>query len=687
MIAGDDVRLARPQDPPSGGSSFRPSLLRQPGMIGPLRLKNRIIMGPMGTNYGTTDGFSTERDKLYYAERAKGGVAMIVTEAMNISAGARNHNNSLCIYHDQFIPGVSAVVRAIQDNGALTVAQINHRGQLLKRSVLGMEPVGPTAGRHPNTGEPVRALRVDEIRNIQRDFLDATRRLWRAGYDAVEIHAANGYLFQQFFSQRFNRRDDQYGGSLDNRMRLLLETVGLIRDELPDFPLLVRISATEYVDGGYTEEEAIALVQALEKAGVSAIDLSGGTNESPLLSRYCIQPPSFPRRCLEPYARPLRQAVKVPVIIAGRIITPEDAEAVLQAESADFISLGRALIADPHWCRKAFGEIAAPIRPCISCNVCFERLTLERDVACVQNPLVGTEFEALEFLEPQIGRKIAPEERQRILVLGAGVAGLEAARMAAGFGHLVEIWDVAERAGGQVPLALAAPDKEDVAGVWTYRIEEIGRLNVPVRLGVGITADRLREHSPDLVIIATGSRPRPLPVLRDIGVPVLQAWDVLLDPDAIAPGAKVTIVGGGMVGIETAEVVAARGCAVTVLEMHPAVARDMARNNRFDVLAHLERYDVTLLTETRVEGVADGELVLLRKGERQRHHPGAAIILAVGPEPNRDVAALIEATGLPSVMVGDCNQPGDFLNAIRDASMTALAVNLRRPASARSFNH
>jgi 2,4-dienoyl-CoA reductase-like NADH-dependent reductase (Old Yellow Enzyme family)/NADPH-dependent 2,4-dienoyl-CoA reductase/sulfur reductase-like enzyme len=685
MTAAHDMQIAQPQQHFSGAPPLSPKLLRQPGMIGPLRLKNRVVMGPMGTNYGTSDGFSTERDKLYYAERAKGGVAMIMTEAMNISAGARNHNNSLCIYHDQFIPGVSAVVRAIQDNGALAVAQINHRGQLLKRSVLGMEPVGPTAGKHPNTGEPVRALRVDEIRAIERDFLDATRRLWRAGYDAVEIHAANGYLFQQFFSPRINRRDDIYGGSLENRMRLLMETVGLIRDAFPDFPLLVRISATEYVAGGYTQDEAIALVQALETMGVSAIDLSGGTNESPWLSRYCIQPPSFPRRCLEPHARPLKQALKIPVIIAGRIITPQDAEAVLEAESADFISLGRALIADPHWCRKAFGDVVAPIRPCISCNVCFERLTLERDVACVQNPLVGTEFEALEFLEPQVPNKAAAGKRQRILVLGAGVAGVEAARMAAALGHFVEIWDIADRAGGQVPLALAAPDKADVAAVWTYRISEIERLNVTVRLGVKITAGAVRNMAPDLVVIATGSRPRTLPILLNAGVPVLQAWDVLLDAQALTPGARVTMIGGGMVGIETAEVLAMRGCAVTVVEPQSSVARDMARNNRIDVLARLEQHDVRLLTETTVESVADRELVLLhRGGERKRHHPGDAIVVAIGPEPNRDVAGLVQETGLPSVLVGDCNQPGDFLNAIRDASMTVLAINGRRPVGERS---
>ena len=168
-------------------------------------------------------------------------------------------------------------------------------------------------------------------------------------------------------------------------MRLLLETVRLIRAELPELPVMVRLSATEFADGGYSGEELIGLAQALERDGVVAIDLSGGSNESPELSRFCIQPPSFPRRCLEPYARPLKQALEIPVIIAGRIITPEDAEAILQAESADFISLGRALIADPHWCAKAFGILAAPVRLCISCNICFERLSRERDVSCAES--------------------------------------------------------------------------------------------------------------------------------------------------------------------------------------------------------------------------------------------------------------------------------------------------------------
>ncbi|HYC44524.1 MAG TPA: NADH:flavin oxidoreductase [Burkholderiales bacterium] len=297
-------------------------LIAQPGRMGPLALKNRIIMGPMGTNYGTTDGVSTERDKLYYGERAKGGAAMIITEAMVITPGARNHTNSLCVFHDRYIPGLAAVVDAIHEGGALATAQLNHRGALLKRSVLGMEPVTASDWHNPNTNEPARALSIPEIGEIQQAYLDCARRCYRAGYDAVELHAANGYLFQQFCSPRINRREDRYGGSVENRMRLLLETVALIRAELPGLPLMVRVSATEYCEGGYSETDMIALCQALERAGVIAIDMSGGTNESPELSRYCIQPPSFARRFLEPYARPIAKAVGIPTIMAGRVIDP-----------------------------------------------------------------------------------------------------------------------------------------------------------------------------------------------------------------------------------------------------------------------------------------------------------------------------------------------------------------------------
>lgn len=646
-------------------------------MIGPLATKNRVIMGPLGTNYGTTDGYSTDRDKSYYAERAKGGVGMIITEAMNISAAARNHRNSLCVFHDRFIPGLHAVVRAIKDHGALVVAQLNHRGILLRRSVLGMEPVGPSDGINPATGERARGLSVEEIVDIQKEFLSAATRLWRAGYDAIELHAANGYLFQQFFTERHNRRTDAYGGSVENRMRLLLETVGRIRDALPDFPVFVRISATEYVDGGYGAEEVVALAVALEKTGVAAIDLSGGSNETPELSRFCIQPPSFPRRCLEPYARPIKDAVSIPVIMAGRIATPEDAEAVLLAGSADYIAICRGLVADPHWCQKAFGEVNAPIRPCIYCNVCYERLSRELDVACVQNPMVGTEFESLEYMEPQLFRPSwnGGAKPKRILVIGGGVAGAEAARIAAANGHQVEIWEKEDKPGGQVPLAIAAPHKTEVEAVWTYRRDALAALKVPLRTGYDATAQRIKEYDPDLVMISTGSSPRDIELPGAGDRKILQAWDVLGDPSVLPAGSQVTVIGGGMVGIELVDLLVAQGCTATVIELTSSVATEMARNNRLDILLRLEGSGVTIMTESKVRRIEGDEMVVGTPDGEVRVALEGPIVLAVGPVPNREVVPVVEGLGLPYVLIGDCNEPGDFLTGIRDASLAALAID------------
>ena len=657
-------------------------LIARPGRMGPLRLRNRIIMGPMGTNFSTTDGLSTERDRLYYGERARGGAAMIITEAMSIQPGARSHVSSLWIYHDRFIPGLAGVVEAIHAGGALAVGQLNHRGALLKRSVLGMEPVTASDWHNPNTGEPARAVTLAEIEVIQQAYLDSARRLYRAGYDAVELHAANGYLFQQFFSPRINRREDRYGGTLENRMRFLLETVALLRSELPRFPLMVRVSATEYCEGGYSEADIIALCQALERAGVMAIDLSGGTNESPRLSRFCIQPPSFARRFLEPYARPIAKAVGIPTIMAGRIIDPEDAEGILQAGSADFVAVCRALVADAWWPRKAFGEIKTPIRKCISCNVCFERLTLERDVSCVTNPMVGLEFERIELAEPQTRKRGARRQsgRKRILVLGAGVAGVEAARVAAALEHRVEIWEKATRPGGQMPLALAAPDKADVADVWTYRWRQIESLNVPVRLGVTATARSIREFRPDLVVVATGAKPRPLPFPVRTRVPVMQAWDALLEQERVPRGARVTIIGGGMVGIETADtLIHHRGIRATVLEGLPVIAKEMARNNRYDVLERLEKGGARVLVDAPVESVDDGTVWAKIDGARTPVDAGELIISAIGPIPNRDIVPEVERSGAHYALAGDCNQIGDFLSAVRDGWMLALGIGARLP--------
>jgi len=657
-------------------------LLAQPGKIGALTLKNRVIMAPMGTNYSTTDGLSSERDKIYYAERAKGGVAAIMTEAMVVTEHARSHHNSLCVYHDRFIPGLAGLVDAIHAHDCFVFGQLNHRGALLRRHVLNMEPVGPSAWHNPNTGDAVRALDVPEMIEIQKQFVQSARRLVHAGYDGVEIHAGNGYLFQQFFTSRINKRTDQYGGSLENRMRMLLETVDRVRSALPRTVLIVRLSCTEYVPDGYTEAEIVELAKALERAGVDALDLSGGSNESPQLSKYCIQPPSFPRGVLAPYAKPIKQAVRIPCFVAGRIVDPADGEAVLASDSADFISLGRALYADPHWCLKAFGRIDAPIRSCIACNVCFERLTIEKDVACVHNPVIGTEFEALEYAEPQLfaERRVAPDKRKRVLVLGAGVAGMEAARALGARGHEVEVWEKGDEPGGQMKLAMAAPDKTEVEPIWSYRWKQVQAFGIPVRTRKTATLDAVRAFAPDFAIVATGAVPRAVPfdVSRlDAGVRVMHAWDYLARPEGIAAGQRVTIVGGGMVGMEAADLLVARKAKVCVIEALGGLAQGMARNNRLELIERVNAQGAELLTEAAIAGIEGRAMTLsLGKAATEREVDiGDVLMIAIGPRPVRDAAVVLEQAGVPHEFAGDCYRPGDFLAAIRDGWMVALSVD------------
>jgi NADPH-dependent 2,4-dienoyl-CoA reductase/sulfur reductase-like enzyme len=465
-------------------------------------------------------------------------------------------------------------------------------------------------------------------------------------------------------------------------MRLLLETVDRVRNAIDSSVLIVRLSCTEYVDGGYSEGDVIALARALERAGVDALDLSGGSNESPQLSKYCIQPPSFPRGMLAPYAKPIKQAVKIPSFVAGRIVDPEDAEAVLASDSADFISLGRALYADAHWCLKAFGKVAAPIRSCIACNVCFERLTLEKDVSCVHNPMIGTEFETLEFAEPQLfpERRLAGLRRKRVLVLGAGVTGIEAARVLAGRGHQVEVWERSDKVGGQMPLAMAAPDKREVEPIWSYRWEEVQSLGVPVRTGVSASVESIRAYAPDFAVVATGAVPRAAPVdvsRLDSRIIVMSAWDFLAEPQMLGSNASLTIVGGGMVGMETADLALSRGCTVNVVEMLAELAQGMARNNRMELIERVRSAGARTWTGARIEAVHDRALRLqLAEGE-ETLEIGDALLFATGPQPVRDATGLLEAAGVEYALAGDCYRPGDFLSCIRDAWMVALSIEQR----------
>ncbi|HTE16165.1 MAG TPA: FAD-dependent oxidoreductase, partial [Burkholderiales bacterium] len=399
------------------------------------------------------------------------------------------------------------------------------------------------------------------------------------------------------------------------------------------------------------------------------------------LSKYCIQPPSFPRGCLGPYAKPIKHAVNIPVLVAGRVVDPADGGKLLADGCADFISVGRALYADPHWCLKAFGKVKAPIRKCIACNVCFERLTLEKDVACVHNPVIGTEFEALEHAEPQLFPERKTKTPRRVLVIGAGVAGLEAARAAAARGHHVEVWEKSDTVGGQMPLAMAAPDKIEVEPILSYRLGLLRELGVRIRTSMSATVAAIQAYAPDFAIVATGVVPRAHPF--DVSqlansVTVMHAWDALGDPSLLAVAKRLTIIGGGMVGAETADLFTLQGKQCTIVEILGTIAAGMARNNRMELVERLAARGTQMLTKVKVERAADNTLTLRSDdGAARDIDVGDVLIFATGPAPVRDVVPLLEQAGVEYELAGDCYRPGDFLSCLRDGWLAALSVDHR----------
>ncbi|HUP93764.1 MAG TPA: FAD-dependent oxidoreductase, partial [Burkholderiales bacterium] len=302
-------------------------------------------------------------------------------------------------------------------------------------------------------------------------------------------------------------------------------------------------------------------------------------------------------------------------------------------------------------------------------------------VACVHNPMIGTEFEALEYAEPQLFPERRTTNPQRVLVLGAGVSGAEAARVLAARGHRVEVWEKSPHTGGQMPLATAAPDKREVEPVWSYRAQSLDMLGVHVKCGVQASARALRDYAPDFAIIATGARPRPCPFdvsrLRN-DISVVHAWDILAKPDCVPPGSSVTIVGGGMVGMETADLLSVRGVRCTVVEALRTVAEGMARNNRMELIERVAERGTRMLTEARVVDARDAHLELEgTDGATTRLDIGRFLIIAIGPAPDREAAQMCEEAGVPYALVGDANKPGDFLTCLRDAWMVALSVDHR----------
>jgi NADPH-dependent 2,4-dienoyl-CoA reductase/sulfur reductase-like enzyme len=474
-----------------------------------------------------------------------------------------------------------------------------------------------------------------------------------ANFDAVELHMAHGYLLNQFLSPLFNQRSDEYGGSLEARARFPLEVLRQTRRAVGDgVPILCRLNADDGVPESLTLAEAKVAATLLTREGADVLDISAGIGETFELSA---PPIAIPPGSLVPYAAAIKAVVPVPVVAVGRLHDPMLAEQVLAEGKADLIAIGRGLIADPEWPRKAAEGRYHEIRPCIACNrpECHGRIFQQQDLGCTVNAAVGREARFA------VGAAARP---RRILIIGGGAAGLETARMAALRGHAVTLCERAGSLGGQLWLAAAPPHKGDIEKLIRYLTDQMEKLGVAVRLDCSVTPALVAELAPEAIVVATGSEPL-VPAVPGAADLAVSAWDVLRGK--VAVGDRVVVVGGAVVGCETAEYLAARGKQVTILEMRAEVAPELVSWTRRMLLERLRAAGVEILLQSRVTAISPSRVLYDRHGVPGEVEPVDSVVLACGVRPQRDLADQLRTTGVPLYLVGDASQPGNIAEAIR----------------------
>lgn len=638
--------------------------LFEPIKIGKMVLKNRLLMPPMDSKYGSETGGITQRHIDFLAERAKGGVGLIIVENLAIEwPRGQTTPPATRIDEKRFVAGLNDLAEAVQAHGAKIAVQITHAGrQTNLEATLGQELISCSDVPHIGSGTKPRPLTVEEIEELTEKFAKAAERVKNAGCDAVEIHAAHGYLLSSFLSPFTNKRTDQYGGSLENRMRFLLEIIERTRGKVGgDFPILVRMNGSDFVEGGLTIDESKLVAQRLEEAGVDAIDVSVAMYES---AKWMFPSMMMPDACNVHLAEEIKKRVSIPVIAVGKISNPELAEEILREGRADLVAMGRALLADPELLKKVAEGREEEIRPCIYCNQgCLGRIVQALRMRCSVNAAVGREREY----------EIIPAlKAKNVLVIGGGPAGLEAARVASLRGHEVTLCEKDDALGGQLILASAAPFKADIKKFIRYLASEVKRLNVDVRLGEEVSVERVAEMVPDAVVVATGA----VPMIPDIpgveGKSVLTAHDVLAGAGNI--GDRVVVAGGGQVGCEVAAFLAEKGKRVIIVEMLDDVALDADFTTKIFYDGRFEEHGVALLTGSRISEIRETGVVVIGKDLGQRFIEADTVVLALGSRANGGLAEELEGRVQELYTVGDCVEPRTILEAVTEGSRAALAL-------------
>jgi 2,4-dienoyl-CoA reductase-like NADH-dependent reductase (Old Yellow Enzyme family)/thioredoxin reductase len=637
--------------------------LFSPIKVGGVELKNRIIMAPMVTSFAGSDGFMTEREKSYFIRRAMGGVALITIGDVTIAPNSQVSPNYEGIWDNKFILTWKQFAKAVHDAGAKLSVQLSHAGSECRSAIIGNQPIAPSALVSPLTGEITREVTKEEIEELIQMFAEGAVRARDAGVDVVEIQGSQGFLVHNFMTPLFNRRSDEYGGDLNGRIKFAVEIIKRIKKKAgDDYPVIFRMVASDLADGGLTLEDTKAIAPIIAEAGADALHFTGGAGLH--LPHLCMPPVDAGTECIVELVAKIKSVVKVPVIVAQRIVDAFQAERMIRAGKTEIVSLGRALICDPDWPRKAAEGAVEDIRKCIGCcQGCLDRV--RGTVTCLQNPEVGREKDF------QITRAEVP---RRVLVIGGGPAGLEAAKVAALRGHEVTLYEKNRELGGQWILASIPPKKQEFKEVIRYNIRQLEELGVNIQLNKKVTSAVIEEINPDVVVVATGATPFIPEIPGVAGKNIVTAHDILSGRiDTV--GNKVAVLGGGLVGCETADFLAAQEKKVTIVEMLDEVATDVGSIRKTFLMQRLDKAGVEILTSTRVKEIADHGIIATSKdGQAKNIGNYDFIVLALGARSVNEIAKQIEGVVSKIYVIGDALEPRKAIDAIAEGASVGREI-------------
>ena len=634
------------------------------GKIGTLELRNRLIVPAMETEY-SKDGTINDRIANYWIERAKGGWALLTMEVAAVSRNGKGFPNSLTLFDDDCIEMYRKLTDEVHKYGAKMSIQLHHAGrQTLSYFIGGEQIVAPSAIAHPMYGEVPRELSTEEVWGIIEDYGDAALRAKKAGFDTVEVHGGHGYLPVQFLSANTNKRVDEFGGDLEHRAKFTIEVIKNIKAKCgKDYPVCLRFSGDERLEDGLNIEDMMRVAPLFEAAGVDAFDVSTGA----ALTGHYIAGCMALRSGYNLYAaEAIKSVVNVPVMAVCKMNEPNLIETSLAKGKADFVCIGRGSIADPLFPKKMEAGEIDEITPCISC--CQKCLPIpgvpnEIGMSCLANPFVGREQEM----------EIKPVEKvKNILVAGAGPAGLQFAALAAKRGHKVTVYEKNLTVGGQFALAAVPPTKQQIANLIKHYYYTCRQNDVEFKLGCEVTKEVIDAAKPDAVVLATGSIPL-VPNIEGIhGANVVTALDILAGK-AVA-GNRVAVLGGGSVGVETADFLAESMRSVSVIEMREAVGIDEAPYPKIFLMERLQKYGVQCIANAKVCKIEPDAVVVERGGKEERIEGFDTIVLAFGVRAYNPLKEQLEGTDYEVHTIGDAVKGRNAVDAISEGAKLGVTI-------------